>query len=144
VNGNTLTATINQSNVVNCRYDMNNYACQTITYWHRANQEGDSRMRFLIIAFITIVSSFSAQAQDAVQQRHAKYMHHAEVRHLDNSVTVTANSPRPLADTVRALSEEYAWLIDFEEPPYYSNYDLVDDTDSKWRAAHPTAKALPS
>jgi hypothetical protein len=32
VNGNTLTATINQSNVVNCRYDMNNSACQTITY----------------------------------------------------------------------------------------------------------------
>ena len=30
--GNTLTSTINPSNVVNCRYDMNNSACQTITY----------------------------------------------------------------------------------------------------------------
>jgi hypothetical protein len=30
--GNKLTATIEQSNVVNCRNDMNNSACQTITY----------------------------------------------------------------------------------------------------------------
>jgi len=99
-------------------------------------------MRFLIIAFITMVSSLSAQAQDAVRQSHAKYMDHAEVRHLDNSVTVTADAPRPLADTMMALSEEYAWAIDFEDPPYYSKHDLVDDTDPKWRAAHPTAKGF--
>ncbi|MGC1620516.1 MAG: hypothetical protein WA765_18645 [Candidatus Acidiferrum sp.] len=30
--GNKLTATIDQSNVVNCRYDINGSACQTITY----------------------------------------------------------------------------------------------------------------
>ena len=30
--GNKLTATIEQTDVVNCRYDMNNSACQTITY----------------------------------------------------------------------------------------------------------------
>jgi hypothetical protein len=99
-------------------------------------------MRFLIIAFITIVSSFSAQAQDVVQERHARYMDRADVRHLDNSVTVAANSPRPLAQAITALSEEYGWVIDFEDPPYYSNYDLVDDTDSKWRAAHPSAKGV--
>ena len=99
-------------------------------------------MRFVIIAFITIVSSFSAQAQDAVRQLHPRYMHNAEVRHLDNSVTVTANAPRPLADSVKALSEEYAWVIDFEDPQYYSKYDLVDDTDPKWRAANPTAKGF--
>ena len=89
-----------------------------------------------------MASSFSAQAQDAVRQPHPRYMDHAEVRHLDNSVTVTADAPRPLADTVMALSEEYAWVIDFEDPPYYSKYDLVDDTNPKWRAAHPTAKGF--
>jgi len=30
--GNKLTAQIEQTAVVNCRYDMNNSACQTITY----------------------------------------------------------------------------------------------------------------
>jgi len=39
-----------------------------------------------------------------------------------------------------AVSEEYGWLIDFEDLPYYSSYDLVDDTDPAWRAAHPGAK----
>jgi len=69
-------------------------------------------------------------------------MDRAEVRHLANSATITANSPRPLAQAVTALSEEYAWVIDFEDPPYYSKYDLVDDTASQWRAAHPTAKGV--
>ena len=30
--GNKLTATIEQTDVINCRYDMNNSACQTISY----------------------------------------------------------------------------------------------------------------
>jgi len=97
-------------------------------------------MRFLIIALVTILSNFPAQ--DAVQARHNKYMDHAEVHHLNNSATVTANSPRPLSQAVTALSEEYAWVIDFEDPPYYSKYDLVDDTDAKWRVAHPTEKGV--
>lgn len=102
------------------------------------------RMRFLIIGFITVLASVHLQAQQVQgrEERHSKYMEHAQVRHLDNSATVTANSPRPLADAVMAVSEEYAWVIDFEDPPYYSKYDLVDDTDPKWRAAHPTAKGF--
>jgi hypothetical protein len=99
-------------------------------------------MRFLIIGVITILSTFHAHAQDVVQQRHSRYMDRAEVRHLGNSATITANSARPLAQGITALSEEYGWVIDFEDPPYYSKYDLVDDTDSKWRAAHPTAKGV--
>ncbi len=99
-------------------------------------------MRFLIIAFIMMLSNFHAHAQDAVQQRHSRYMDRAEVRHLGNSATVKANSPRPLAQGVTALSEEYGWVIDFEDPPYYSKYDLVDDTDAKWRAAHPSSKGV--
>ena len=83
-----------------------------------------------------------AHAQGAIQVCHSKYMDHAEVRHLPNSVTITANDARPLAQALAALSEEYAWVVDFEAPPFYSKYDLVDDTDAKWRAAHPATKGV--
>lgn len=99
-------------------------------------------MRFLLIAFAIVLSNVCAHAQDAIQVRHSKYMDHAEVRHLANSATIAANDARPLAQALTALSEEYAWAVDFEDPPYYSKYDLVDDTDAKWRAAHPTAKGV--
>jgi hypothetical protein len=101
-------------------------------------------MRFLMIALITILSNFCAQAQDAQQRqaRHSRYMDRAEVRHLGNSAIISANDPRPLAQALTALSEEYAWVIDFEDPPYYSKHDLVDDTAPEWRAAHPTAKGV--
>ena len=99
-------------------------------------------MRFLLIAFVIVLSSVYAHAQDAVQVRHSKYMDHAEVRQLANSATIAANDARPLAQALTALSEEYAWAVDFEDPPFYSKYDLVDDTDAKWRAAHPTAKGV--
>jgi len=69
-------------------------------------------------------------------------MDRAEVRHLADSVTVTANDARPLAQAVTALSEEFAWAIDFEDPPYYSMFDLLNETDPKWRAAHPNAKGV--
>ena len=53
---------------------------------------------------------------------------HAEIHYLPNAAVVSANDPRPLAQAVKALSEEYAWVIDFEDPPYYGDSDLVDDT----------------
>ncbi|MGC1620515.1 MAG: hypothetical protein WA765_18640 [Candidatus Acidiferrum sp.] len=99
-------------------------------------------MRFLV-GLILLVLNFQAQAQvQDFQKRRSEYMERAQVRHASNSATVAANSPRPLADAIRALSEEYAWVIDFEDPPYFSNYDLVDDTAPKWRAAHPNEKGV--
>ena len=97
-------------------------------------------MRFLIIALMAVLSN--PQVQNDIQARHSRYMERAEVRHLANSVAITANDSRPLAQAVTALSEEYGWAIDFEDPPYHSKYDLLDDTDAKWRAAHTTDKGV--
>jgi len=69
-------------------------------------------------------------------------MENAEVRHLADSIIVTANDARPLAQAVTALSEEFGWAIDFEDPAYYSKYDLVDDTAPQWRDTHTTAKGV--
>jgi len=89
-------------------------------------------MLFSIIVFVTMLSTVHVQAQaqndQARQARHSRYMENAEVQHLADSITITANDARPLAQAVTALSEEYGWAIDFEDPPYYSKYDLVDDT----------------
>ncbi len=100
-------------------------------------------MRFLIIVLVTMLSTVHAHAQAQNDQaRHSRYMENAQVRHLADSITVSANDARPLAQAVTALSEEFGWAIDFEDPPYYSKYDLVDDTVPQWRAAHPNTKGV--
>ena len=103
-------------------------------------------MRFLIIVLVTILSTIHVHAQaqndQTRQARHSRYMENAEVRHLADSITVATNDARPLAQAVTALSEEFGWAIDFEDPPYYSKYDLVDDTAPQWRAAHPNTKGV--
>jgi len=103
-------------------------------------------MRFLMI-FLSVVigcvplANFQAQVQDR-ESRHRRYRENADVRHLADSITITANDARPLAQVVTAISEEFAWIIDFEDPPYYSKYDLVDDTAPEWRAAHAVTKGV--
>jgi hypothetical protein len=97
-------------------------------------------MRSVIVVAAIVILAASSAAQ--IQERHARYMDRAEVRHSANSASVVANSPRPLAQAITALSEEYAWVIDFEDPPYYSRHDLVDDTAPQWRASHPNAKGV--
>jgi hypothetical protein len=103
-------------------------------------------MRFLIFILVVILSAVHTHAQaqndQARQARQSRYMENAEVRHVADSITVTANDSRPLAQAVTALSEEFGWSIDFEDPPYYSKYDLVDDTAPQWRAAHPNTKGV--
>jgi hypothetical protein len=55
---------------------------------------------------------------------------------------LTANDPRPLMQAIEAISQEYGWTVDYEDPPYRSQFDLVDDTDPTWRANHPNAKGV--
>jgi hypothetical protein len=62
----------------------------------------------------------------------------AVIQHNGNTGTLTANFPRPLAQAVEAISQEYGWTIDYEDPPYHSPFDLVwnflfdADTNAYW------------
>lgn len=81
-----------------------------------------------------------AYGQPPQSQRH--FMRHAIVQHKAGLATVVADAPRPLFQTITALRKEYGWRINYEQPPYFSQYDLTDDTSPEWRASHPFAKGV--
>jgi len=59
------------------------------------------------------------------------------VHHAYGAATVTANNARPMLVAVDALRQEYGWLLDYEDPPYQSPYELREGNSPTWRAAHP-------
>jgi hypothetical protein len=72
----------------------------------------------------------------------AQFSPHARVQHGDAGVTVTANDSVPLLQAISELRLEYGWRISWESAPGYSHFDVVDDTDPGWRAAHPGEKGV--
>jgi hypothetical protein len=75
-------------------------------------------------------------------QKRKKFMESGVVEHKVGGATITANSPRPLEQAISALNVEYGWTVDYEDPPYTSDSDLVDDTDPQWRAGHPNSRGV--
>ena len=70
------------------------------------------------------------------------FMNSGVIAHQGTTATLTASDPRPLMQTITTITQEYGWIVDYEDPPYRSQFDLVDDTDPTWRANHPTAKGV--
>jgi hypothetical protein len=68
------------------------------------------------------------------------FMDAGVIHHNGTTGTLTANDPRPLMQAIAATSQEYAWTVDYEDPPYRSHFDLLDNTDPVWRANHPNDK----
>ncbi len=73
-------------------------------------------------------------------QQQGGYAPFAVVQHRGLTATLDANDPRPLLQAILAIREEYGLILDFEDPPYQSTYDLVDRAVPAWRAAHPDSK----
>jgi hypothetical protein len=91
-----------------------------------------------LISFCTLLALptlLSAQTSSA-----PSFMPSAIVEHSTAGGTVTANAPRPLRQVIEAVSQEYGWIVDYEDPVYRSKFDLVDSTDPTWRANNPNAK----
>jgi hypothetical protein len=74
------------------------------------------------------------------QSIRAQYLDHARIQHSNSWATVVANDSIPLFQAIYAVRLEYGWQINWESAPSYSRFDLVDVTDSEWRAAHPYEK----
>jgi hypothetical protein len=66
----------------------------------------------------------------------------ANIEHTSSSGHVSANYSRPLFQTAETVIREYGWVVDYEDPPYFSTFDLTDDTDPRWRASHPNSKGV--
>ena len=65
------------------------------------------------------------------------YLKTAEVEERRGVVRVFANDPRPLAQALCAITKRNEWLVDYEDPPYAGNFEMVDATNPEWRASHP-------
>ena len=70
----------------------------------------------------------------------SSFMDAGVIQHEGTTGTLTANFPRPLVQAIETISQEYGWIVDFEDPLYRSHFDLVDATDPAWRAIHPNDK----
>jgi hypothetical protein len=94
--------------------------------------------------FMTVVSIVSVLlcAEPSSAQQRRDFLRRAEVQRVGGMLTCVANYPRPLEQVLDAVSEEYGWSIDYEDPPYQSSFELIDDTDPQWRAANPTAAGV--
>jgi hypothetical protein len=55
-------------------------------------------------------------------------------------VHVTANSPRPLLQTLDALHRTYGWLAGYEDPRYESRRDVVDVMNNGSRVEVPAGE----
>lgn len=70
------------------------------------------------------------------------YTRDAEIQRTDGKVSVVSIYPRPLQQVLDAVTQEYGWAIDYEDPPYQSSLELVDATHPNWRAAHPDSPGV--
>ena len=92
--------------------------------------------RTMLLFLLAVPSVLLAQAPPK-----PSFMNAAVIQHNGAAGTLTANDPRPLSQAVEAISQEYGWVVDFDDPLYTSRFDLVDATDPTWKASHPNAKA---
>jgi len=71
-----------------------------------------------------------------------RFLDHALIQHSEAGVTVVAKDSLPLLQAISDLRLEYGWQVNWESAPGYSHFDVADDTDPEWRAAHPGAKGV--
>jgi hypothetical protein len=91
----------------------------------------------VLVVWVLLCGPISAQST-----ARPKFLERARIQHHDSVVTVTANDSIPLFQAILAVRLEYGWQINWESAPGFSRFDVVDDTDPKWRAAHPTEKGV--
>jgi hypothetical protein len=54
------------------------------------------------------------------------YLKEASISQTESAIHVSANSPRPMAQTLDALLRKYGWRIEYEDPQYTSKLDMVE------------------
>lgn len=69
-----------------------------------------------------------------------KYLPEAVIEHGSGTAKLKASDPRPLRQAIEALNQEYGLRINYEDPPYESDSELIETRDAQWKAAHPNSR----
>ena len=93
--------------------------------------------RSIIVTLLFFGSLLSAQ-----DQTKAVFQSQTVLEETGADITLRVNDPNPLFQAIVRLRQEYGWVVNYEEAPLYSNYDLVDDTSPVWRTKHPGARGV--
>jgi len=95
---------------------------------------------------LAVLSAMVLQAQNLPANPHDRPPHdRADITHGGGgggTAEAAANNPRPLVETVLALSEEYGWQVDCEDPVYDPGSEIVDADDPATRALHPDRRIM--
>lgn len=92
---------------------------------------------------LAVSSAIALQAQDLPATPKDRPPHErADITHSGGTVESSANNGRPLGETVLALSEEYGWQVDYEDPVYDPGSEIVDADDPATRALHPDRRIM--
>ncbi len=84
---------------------------------------------------VCLINSFLLTAFG--QTSHSKA---ALISEKDGTVHVVANDSRPLLQTIDALQAKYGWRINYEDPQYTSQLDIVDAKDLQDKATYPNGE----
>jgi hypothetical protein len=93
--------------------------------------------RVTCLTLLVILQAFSQTKPDV-----ASYLREAEISEAEGTVHIVANSPRPLQQVLDALYKKYGWAVDYEDPRFTSQLDLVDVADPVTHDPH--ARLLPA
>lgn len=86
---------------------------------------------------IALALSLAIALQAQVQPPGGTHRDRAEISHSGTTAHSSAFNGRPLDETVLALSEEYGWQVDYEDPQYDPGSEIIDADDPATRALHP-------
>ncbi len=89
--------------------------------------------RAILVSAIFLSAAFAKIAA----QRNTPYLRQASITETSKAVHLTANSPRPLLQTLDALRLKYGWVVNYEDPAYTSTLDLVESPDNSPRLLLP-------
>jgi hypothetical protein len=79
------------------------------------------------VACLSVV--ITSQAIPQTTRQTGSYLKQATISEVAGMIHITANSPRPLAQTLDALQQKYGWVVGYEDPQFISRLDLVDTAD---------------
>jgi hypothetical protein len=82
--------------------------------------------------YLSLLAMSQSVSQSAPEP--GSYLKQAAISEAGGAIHIVADSPRPLVQTLDALQQKYGWVVDYEDPQFISELDLVKTGDSGNRA----------